>query len=84
MKIGRIFLILGAVIIVTDNASGDSSKNSRRDVDLKSADGTILSRAFFAAAKSGPAVLLFHQDHGTRKSWEGVAAQLAGAGINAP
>ena len=51
-------------------------------VDLKASDGTLLKASFFPAAKAGPGVLLFHQNNGTRKSWNGVAEQLAAAGIN--
>ena len=53
-----------------------------RVVDLKTADGLRLKATFFAAAKPGPGVLLLHQVNRDRKSWEGVAAQLATAGIN--
>ena len=51
-------------------------------VDFKSADGTVFKAMYFAAAKPGPGVLLLHQSNRDRKSWEGVAAQLANAGIN--
>ena len=53
-----------------------------RLVELKAADGTILKASYFAAAKSGPGVLLLHQSNRTRDSWDGVARQLAAAGIN--
>ena len=53
-----------------------------RAVDLKASDGTILKATYFAAAKAGPGVLLFHQSNRTRKSWDDVAQQLANAGIN--
>jgi tetratricopeptide (TPR) repeat protein len=53
-----------------------------RVVDLKAADGTILRATYFAAAKPGPGVLLLHQSNRTRDSWDGVARQLAAAGIN--
>jgi hypothetical protein len=33
-----------------------------RIVDLKAADGTPLKATYFAAAKSGPGVLLLHQN----------------------
>jgi hypothetical protein len=52
-------------------------------VDLKASDGTPLKDTHFAAAKSGPGVLLLHQSNRDRKSWDGVAAQVASAGINA-
>src|SRR5436190_3594408 len=53
-----------------------------RAVDLKASDGTILKASYFAAAKPGPAVLLYHQSNRTRKEWDMVAHQLAAAGIN--
>jgi dienelactone hydrolase len=53
-----------------------------RVVDLKAADGTILKASHFAAAKPGPGVLLLHQSNRTRDSWDGVARQLAAAGIH--
>ncbi len=53
-----------------------------RVVDLKASDGTILKASYFAAAKPGPGVLLLHQGNRTRQSWDGLAGQLAAAGIN--
>jgi len=53
-----------------------------RVVDLHASDGTLLKASYFAAAKPGPGVLLFHQSNRTRTSWEGLAEQLAAAGIN--
>jgi predicted acyl esterase len=41
-----------------------------------------LKASYFAAAKPGPGVLLLHQSNRTRDSWDGVAQQLAAAGIN--
>ncbi|MGC1904931.1 MAG: alpha/beta hydrolase [Candidatus Acidiferrum sp.] len=51
-------------------------------VDLKVSDGTVLKASYYAAAKSGPGVLLFHQSNRTRNSWNELARQLAAAGIN--
>ncbi len=58
------------------------AKGASRDVDIKKPDGTVLKGTYFAAGKSGPGVLLFHQSNRTRKSWDDVARQLAAAGIN--
>jgi pimeloyl-ACP methyl ester carboxylesterase len=77
MKQRQIFLLLVALFLVR-NASG----NAPQIVDVKSADGTILKGTYFAAAKPGPGALLLHQSNRDRKSWDGVAAQLANAGIN--
>jgi dienelactone hydrolase len=54
-----------------------------RVVELKASDGTVLKATYFAAAKPGPGVLLFHQSNRDRKSWDDAAGQLAAAGINA-
>ena len=56
--------------------------NAPRDVDLKSGDGTLLKGTYFAAAKPGPGVVLFHQSNRTRKSWDELATQLAAAGLD--
>jgi hypothetical protein len=71
-------LILGSLLIISDARTN----TVERVVDLKLANGTILKGTYFAAAKGGAGVLLFHQSNRTRKSWEDVARQLAAAGIN--
>jgi dienelactone hydrolase len=53
-----------------------------RVLDLKASDGTILKATYFAAAKSGPGVLLLHQCNRQRKVWDDLALQLATAGIH--
>src|SRR6266446_386334 len=58
------------------------AKGASRDVDIKKPDETILKGTYFAAAKPGPGVLLFHQSNRTRKSWDDIGHQLAAAGIN--
>jgi pimeloyl-ACP methyl ester carboxylesterase len=77
MKQRQIFFLLVALFLVR-NASG----NAPRIVDLKTSDGIILKGTYFAAAKPGPGVLLFHQNNRTRKTWDELAAQLAAAGIH--
>src|SRR3954453_15457612 len=72
-----LWLILSAATVL-----GQAGKNSPRSVEIKSSDGFVLKGTYFAAAKPGPGVLLFHQSNRTRDSWKDVAAQLAVAGIN--
>jgi len=56
---------------------------AQRIVDLTATDGTKLKASYFAAAKPGPGVLLLHQCNVRgRKNWDGLAQQLAAAGIN--
>jgi dienelactone hydrolase len=60
----------------------DDQGRASRVVNLKASDGTLLKASYFAAARPGPGVVLVHQVNRDRKSWDGVAARLAAAGIN--
>src|SRR6478672_10012466 len=75
------FFVLSAVLSGMI-AFAAPTKDIERVVDLKSGDGTILKGTYFAAAKPGPGVLLFHQSNRTRESWDGIAQQLAAVGVN--
>lgn len=66
----------------SDTPSVGGQVPAARVVEIKTPDGTILKASYFAAAKPGPGVLLFHQSNRTRQSWDDVATQLASAGIN--
>jgi len=97
MKQTRVFPLL-MVLILTPAAIRQSTTNATatnapqvqpsqmppvvRVVDLKASDGTLLKATYFATAKPGPGVLLLHQSNRTRDSWDGLAGQLASAGIN--
>ena len=80
MKRTHVFLFSAVLSAMTAFAA--STKDVARDVDVKSGDGTVLKGTYFAAAKPGPGVLLFHQSNRTRKSWDELAAQLAAGGIH--
>src|SRR6476619_792014 len=77
-----IHILLFSAVLSGMTAFAATTKNVGRDVDLKSGDGTVLKGTYFAAAKPGPGVLLFHQSNRTRKSWEDIARQLVAVGIN--
>ncbi len=64
------------------SAAQAQQPSAPRVVELKASDGTVLKASYFVAAKPGPGVLLLHQSNRTRDSWDGVAPQLAAAGIN--
>jgi dienelactone hydrolase len=74
-------LFLPAVLIHISVLAAPAMGTSPRAVNIKSADGTILKATYFASAKPGPGVLLFHQSNRTRKSWDDLAAKLAAVGI---
>lgn len=59
------------------------SQVRRNDVDLTAPDGVHLKATYFAAARPGPAVLLFHMCGGAeRSSWNNLATMLAAGGFH--
>jgi dienelactone hydrolase len=54
----------------------------QRTIDLTATDGTQLKATYFSAERAGPGVLLLHQCNRQRKVWDGLAEQLAAAGIS--
>lgn len=97
MRTIRILLVLAPIIFslsglgrTTKSAAAESASQGHqaqqpsapRVVELKAWDGTVLKASYFAAAKPGPGVLLFHQSNRTRKAWDDLAGQLAASGIN--
>jgi len=96
VKQAGLFLLLAGVIFTgtalaqgTNSAAAASTQDPHqsqppapRVVDLKASDGIVLKATYFAAAKPGPGVLLYHQSNRTRDSWDAIARQLAAAGIN--
>jgi pimeloyl-ACP methyl ester carboxylesterase len=76
-----VFLPDGSLTIAS-SAETSQSLPAPRVVDIMSTDGTLLKATYFAAGKPGPGVILFHQNNRTRTSWDEVAHQLAGAGID--
>jgi pimeloyl-ACP methyl ester carboxylesterase len=82
MKLLAASLLAGLLLDIPSGAKAQTPRPLPRVLDLKASDGTPLKASYFAAAQPGPGVLLLHQINRDRKSWEGVAAQLATAGIN--
>ena len=76
----RLVSLLGVFLLTLTAAA--QQPPAARVIDLKASDGAILKASYFAAAKSGPGVLLLHQCNRQRKVWDDLARQLAAAGIN--
>src|ERR1700756_1332941 len=76
----RVTGVLGLLMLATACAAQQAP--GLRVVDLTATDGTKLKATFFPAGKPGPGVLLLHQCNSQRKSWDGLATQLAAAGIS--
>src|SRR5690242_2274384 len=54
----------------------------KKDVDIKAPDGVVLKGSYFSAGRTGPAIVLLHQCNMDRHAWDGLATDLAAAGIN--
>ena len=77
----RIVLLMLVASVLALGAKAQQPPTARV-IDLKVSDGIILKATYFAAAKSGPGVLLLHQCNRQRRVWDDLAGQLAAAGIN--
>lgn len=78
-KVGSLLfacLLFGAMSCLAQGAPAP------RIVELTAGDGIKLKASYFPAGKPGPGVLLLHQCDHDRKIWDGLAQQLATAGIN--
>ena len=74
-----LFLLLVSAFAVTAQQAP-----APRVVDLTAPDGLKLKGTFFAAAGSGPGLLLLHQCNRQRKAWDDLATSTAAAGVIAP
>lgn len=74
--------VLSCSLVLFVLVSFGTALSAERVVDLKASDGTSLKASYFAAAKPGPSVMLFHQCNRQRKVWDSLAQQLASSGIN--
>ncbi len=80
MKNLNSYLFLGILLAALTCAAKEAP--TPRVLDLTAADGTKLKASYFSAGKPGPGVLLLHQCDHERKIWDGLAHQLAAAGVN--
>jgi dienelactone hydrolase len=74
--------IVAASLFVGLLTAGVSGQVKKADVDIKASDGVVLKGSYFSPGRPGPAVLLLHQCNMDRHSWDGLANDLAGAGIH--
>ena len=68
------FALLGAACV--------SGQAQNQDAELTASDGVKLKISYFSAGKPGPGVILLHQCNGNRRGWDGLAADMAAAGIH--
>ena len=59
-----------------------SAQVKKQDAELTAPDGVKIKVSYYSAGKSGPGVLLMHQCNRDRTSWDGLAMQMAEAGIH--
>jgi len=72
-------LAIGLCVLVAVELSARAEK---RDVDIKSSDGTTLKATYFFPGKPGPAILLFHQCNMDRHAWDSLANDLVTSGFH--
>jgi dienelactone hydrolase len=75
----RLAIALSAALTLAAVASADTQK---KDVDIKASDGVTLKGTYFSPGRPGPAMLLLHQCNMDRHAWDGLAKDLADAGVH--
>ena len=76
----RLMATLVAMLIgVAVSASAEVQKNV---VDIKAPDGVNLKGTYLSPGRPGPAILLLHQCNMDRRAWDGLASDLANAGLH--
>ena len=77
MRATRYILAAAMAFLMAAPAAAQS-----QDVDLTSADGTVLKATYMSPGQPGPAMLLVHQCNMDRTSWSGIASQLVDADVH--
>jgi dienelactone hydrolase len=78
----RLALVAAIAVLISSASSAASAEVKKSDVSIKAADGVMLRGTYFSSGMSGPAVLLLHQCNADRHSWDGLANDLAAAGMH--
>jgi dienelactone hydrolase len=71
---------LGIVLLAIATAAG--AQTQKKDVEIAAADGITLKGTYFSPGRPGPAMLLLHQCNMDRHAWDGLAGDLAAAGVH--
>jgi len=71
-----------AVAVLLGLALPVSAETMKKDVDITAPDGVNLRGSYFSPGKPGPAILLLHQCNMDRHAWDGLAKDLADAGVH--
>lgn len=74
--------LLVGILLMAATACLAKEPPAMKVVDLTAADGIKLKASWFSSGKPGPGVLLLHQCDHDRRIWDGLAQQLAAAGIS--
>jgi dienelactone hydrolase len=75
----RSAIVLAAALAAATVVSADTQT---KDVDIKASDGVTLKGTYFSPGRPGPAMLLLHQCNMDRHAWDGLAKDLADAGLH--
>src|SRR3979490_249613 len=74
--------LVSALALVLSATAPGFSDIEKKDIDLKASDGVNLRATYSSPGRSGPAMLLLHQCNMDRHAWDGLAKDLADAGIH--
>lgn len=73
-------LVAGAAALIF--SLGLAAQSQKKDVDVKTQDGSTLKASYYSPGRPGPGILLLHQCNMDRHAWEGLAQDLANNGFH--
>jgi alpha-beta hydrolase superfamily lysophospholipase len=69
-----------ALLLAVAALTGDGAAAAARSISFHTDDGITLAGLWYEPASRGPAVILIHMLHRSRKDWEPLASRLSGEG----
>ena len=78
----KMAMVVRMMAMVLFMAAAASAQPTKRDVDVRALDGTLLKATYFSPGKPGPGVILLPMCNSHRKAWENAGTMLAARGIH--
>lgn len=75
-------LMLSVAAAIVSATIGAQAEVQKKDVNIQAPDGVILKGTYFSPGNLGPGMLLLHQCDMDQRAWDGLASDLANAGLH--
>ena len=75
-------LMLSVAAAIVGATIGAQAEVQKEDVNIQAPDGIMLKGTYFSPGSLGPGMLLLHQCDMDQRAWDGLASDLANAGLH--